>query len=73
MYSRKHLVVGDLSHESAGEFICCVNPDCDDYGNHYSATRGDYFLAPDDQPIRCGTCQAPMILARETHRLVRVK
>ena len=38
---------------------------CRACGEQYSATRGDYFWKPDDEPFECDRCDIPMILARE--------
>lgn len=53
-----------------GVFLYC--PEC---GEQYSATRGDYFLAPKDSEVTCRDDHepTPMILAREERRIVPVK
>ena len=49
-----------LDVDRKGEFLYC--PTCD---GRYSATRGDYFMVPTDEPFTCGDCDEPMILATE--------
>ena len=43
---------------------------CKHCGESYSATRGDYFLQPEDKPLRC--CGRLLLLVREeiTRRVV---
>jgi hypothetical protein len=43
---------------------------CPHCAGEYSATRGDYFMASPDTVMSC--CEAPMLLVRETRRLVMV-
>jgi hypothetical protein len=42
-----------------GAFLSC--PDC---GGQYSADRADYFMEMDDDPLICGYCETPLVLAR---------
>lgn len=69
---RKTLYYRDLPESPGDRFIACVNPLCGEYGQHYSATRGDYWMAL-DLPVECGGCEEPMILAREQKLLIRVE
>ncbi len=48
-------------------FLYC--PHC---GDESSATRGDYFLMPDQAFVTCGSCDEPMILAKRTERIEAV-
>ena len=41
-------------------FLYC--PEC---GDRFSATRGDYFWMPKDEPFKCGECGGDLMLARE--------
>ena len=55
----------------AGAAICCSNPDCIEhqYGNTYSATRGDYFFRNGTAEILCAECSEPMELVRRVELL----
>lgn len=57
------LKVSDLPESTleSGAFLYC--PECDE---RYSATRGDYFWMPANEPILCGNEGNPMVLATET-------
>ena len=45
-------------------FLYC--PECQ---SQYSATRGDYFWMPPNEPFKCECCNEPMVLARELKRI----
>lgn len=61
---------GQLPVQPNGAFITCMN--CSPW-NHYSATRGDYFLRDPRAVVTCGDCGEPMQLVREERRLVEVR
>lgn len=62
MSDDKTITYGDLKEAPNDSFIGCRNMDCEDYGSHYSATYGDYFMQKDSAPIKCTECEAPMLL-----------
>lgn len=62
----------DLPESPRVEFITCDNIECDAFHEPYSATRGDYFMAPSGLVITCDRCSEPMILARRESRVVAV-
>lgn len=47
-----------------GEVLICTSPDCEMAYEPFSASRGDYWMLPDDEPINCDTCLLPLDLAR---------
>jgi hypothetical protein len=66
---------GELpAHTTLGVFLYC-----EECGEQYSATRGDYFMVPDSREITCGNqpdgrnsprCGYPLILASEHKTIV---
>jgi hypothetical protein len=72
----KPLTISDLpANPARGLFLCCSRALCVDraLGNRYSATRGDYFMARPTLRLTCNACHAPLILAREEKRIVKVE
>jgi len=55
----KAATYGDLPQSpSMGTAIFCMDG-CDE---GYAASRGDYFMCEDSEPIVCGVCGGPMFL-----------
>ena len=52
------IYVEDLPNDPGSKFLHCKECDC-----RYSATRADYFLHDDDEPLECGGCGAELRLA----------
>lgn len=57
----------ELRTDAYGQFLYC--PSCD---SRYSATKGDYFWMPDDEPFTCQDDGTPLVLAVSESRVVVV-
>jgi hypothetical protein len=51
-----------------GVAMMCRNPVCPQTEIPYSPDRGDYWLFPSADVVRCGDCGRPMVLARHVDR-----
>jgi hypothetical protein len=67
----KPLTYGDLPEQAGDKFLVCTAVDCERYHERFSATRGDYFMMLDAEPIVCD-CGEYLQLARAETRIIPV-